>query len=416
MNKSGLKTFGYILLALLGVFLYYHDQIDKVLFKHPTPKPIIFEKFHSNIVNKKNSSNSTSGGSGYNNQFYRPLILAHRGSRYLLPENTILAFKTADDLGADVVETDVRLTKDGVLVMHHDKLVDRTTNGHGDVENHTIAELLALDAGYRFTPDNGTTFPYRGKGIKIPTTREMFEQLDNDAQLNIEIKENDVKVAESLWTEIARSLDAGRKPRSVVVSCRYCTPTLHIRKLAAEYAAQKGLDERPITTSACETDATRFVILSQLYLSKLYYTLYPTFHFESFQIPTNSGPVRLDSERFLNAANYFGKHVHYWVINHRDEANRVLDMKNVDGIITDRSDRVVQIFKDRAILPQSQFIPKPLPTNSTGTYFIPSIDIEEVHTCISLSCLFLQRIHHIILSIFVTYIIYRLFFKKKIQN
>ncbi|KAF2071760.1 hypothetical protein CYY_006926 [Polysphondylium violaceum] len=410
----GLKSLFYLLIVLTCIFLYYQNNVNP-LFQHPRSKPIIFEKFHRSVDTNNignNSKKTTVATVGYDNDFYRPLILAHRGSRYLLPENTVLAFKTAVDLGADVIETDVRLTKDGVLVIHHDKLVDRTTNGVGDVENHTLEELVALDAGYRFSPDNGTTFPYRGKGVKIPTTRQMFEQLDPSVQLNIEIKENDVAVADALWTEIERAFESSaRKPRSIVVSCRYCVPTLHIRKLAAEYAAKKGLDSRPITTSACETDATRFVVLSQLYLAKLYYTLYPTFHFESFQIPTNSGPIRLDTELFIDAANYFGKHIHYWVINHKDEINRVLDISNIDGIISDRADRVAQIYKDRGIFSKSLVIPKPLPTNTTGTYFIPSIDIEEVHTCISLTCLALQRIHHIILSIILTYIAYRVFKK-----
>ncbi|EGC37841.1 hypothetical protein DICPUDRAFT_91533 [Dictyostelium purpureum] len=388
MKENFLKLIIYGFLIIFGYFIYTNNQ--KLNSGNVIIKDIVYEKYQSKEQFEKGLD--------------KPVILAHRGSRYLLPENTILAFKTALDLGADVIETDVRSSSDGVLVVIHDNLVDRTTNGKGEVEKHTVAQLRDLDAGYNFSPDNSTTFPYRSKGIKIPLAKELFESLPAETQLNIEIKENSLDVAQLLWNQIENSFEkTNRKPRSVLISCRYCEPTQHIRKLAQQYQQKKGLPALPITTSACEQDATKFVILNQFFLARIYYTWYPITNFECFQVPTFSGPIRLDTHRFIDSAHYFGKQVHFWVVNFNDEIRNLLDLP-IDGIISDRADRVVSVFKEKSLKPSSFQIPKPLPSNSTGTYFLPEFDIEENHTCISLTCILVQRIHQIILSLIFAFL------------
>ena len=74
-------------------------------------------------------------------------VAAHRGFKDKYPENTLLAFKKALDLEVDQIETDVRITKDKVLVLIHDEKLDRTTNGKGKVSEYTFEELRKLDAG-----------------------------------------------------------------------------------------------------------------------------------------------------------------------------------------------------------------------------------------------------------------------------
>src|SRR5918997_436516 len=91
----------------------------------------------------------------------RVLVIAHRGGAGLWPENTLYAFGRASALGADVIETDVRLTADGALVLVHDESVARTTDGAGRVRDLALAELKRLDAGHRFSTDGGQTFPHR---------------------------------------------------------------------------------------------------------------------------------------------------------------------------------------------------------------------------------------------------------------
>jgi glycerophosphoryl diester phosphodiesterase len=109
-----------------------------------------------------------------------PLIVAHRGSSGSAPENTLAAFRMAVDEGADMIELDVRLTKDFHLVVHHDKQLKRTTNGSGFLWDKTLQELRMLDAGSWFSP--------RFRGETIPTLRQVLEILPSHVKVNIEAK------------------------------------------------------------------------------------------------------------------------------------------------------------------------------------------------------------------------------------
>jgi glycerophosphoryl diester phosphodiesterase len=110
----------------------------------------------------------------------RMLVVAHRGSSGSAPENTMAAFEIALQSGADIIECDVRLTRDGEVVVFHDRNLDRTTNGNGPVESRTLGELKRLDAGSWFSAGF--------KGEQIPTLGEVLRLLDNRVFLNIELK------------------------------------------------------------------------------------------------------------------------------------------------------------------------------------------------------------------------------------
>src|SRR5829696_5003203 len=127
----------------------------------------------------------------------RPLAIAHRGGAGLWPENTLYAFERAAALGVDVIETDVRATADGELVVIHDEGVERTTDGMDRVGSLTLAELKRLDAAYRFSPDGGRSFPLRGSGVSVPTLREVFAALPH-MRFNIEPKQGVPAVAAPL--------------------------------------------------------------------------------------------------------------------------------------------------------------------------------------------------------------------------
>ena len=94
------------------------------------------------------------------------LVFAHRGGAKLAPENTLAAFERGLDCGADGIECDVHLSRDGVPVVIHDATLDRTTNATGPVGACTAAELAEVDAGFRFRRDG--EFPFRGQGIGVP--------------------------------------------------------------------------------------------------------------------------------------------------------------------------------------------------------------------------------------------------------
>ncbi len=115
-------------------------------------------------------------------------LCAHRGGKGLWPESTLLAYReVSKHFPSVLLEGDARLTADGHIVLMHDDTVDRTTNGQGAVAQFTLAEIKALDAGYRFTQDDGKSFPYRGQGITVPTFEEALQTLP-DAVFLIELK------------------------------------------------------------------------------------------------------------------------------------------------------------------------------------------------------------------------------------
>src|SRR5512136_1719024 len=117
----------------------------------------------------------------------RVLLMAHRGGEGRWPSNTLFAFEQAVRLGVDALEMDIQRTADGVIVVRHDPFVESTTDGSGVIHDFTLAELKRLDAGYTWTQDGGQTFPYRGRGITIPTLKEVFQAFP-DMNLNIDIK------------------------------------------------------------------------------------------------------------------------------------------------------------------------------------------------------------------------------------
>ena len=95
---------------------------------------------------------------------YRPLSVAHRGHSIAYPENTLEAYRKAIELGIEMIECDVNITRDGKLVMMHDSTLDRTTNGSGRVSSVTWDEIQRLDAGRKFKPEFA--------GLRVPSTEE----------------------------------------------------------------------------------------------------------------------------------------------------------------------------------------------------------------------------------------------------
>ncbi|MBO5286057.1 MAG: hypothetical protein J6B16_04085 [Clostridia bacterium] len=129
------------------------------------------------------------------------LFGAHRGDRFNYPENTMPAFKSAIDLGVDVIETDVRTTKDGHLVLIHDRSVERTTNGVGFVDQTTLEELKKLDAG-SFKDE-------KFLNEKIPTVIEFLDYISTtNALINWELKEYPEELGEDwAYTCIDKLID-----------------------------------------------------------------------------------------------------------------------------------------------------------------------------------------------------------------
>jgi glycerophosphoryl diester phosphodiesterase len=139
----------------------------------------------------------------------RPLNFAHQGASYEAPGNTLAAFLLAIELGADGIELDVHLSKDGEPVVIHDFTLERTTNGEGLVRDKTLAELKGLDAGIWFDP--------AFIGERIPTLQEVFDAVGDRLLLNIELKTNAVR-DDGLVPAVVRLVEENHLLERVVVS------------------------------------------------------------------------------------------------------------------------------------------------------------------------------------------------------
>jgi glycerophosphoryl diester phosphodiesterase len=252
----------------------------------------------------------------------KPRVIAHRGGRGLWPENTLYAFEHAAALGVDVLEMDLRRTADGEIVALHDDTVDRTTDGQGPVGTFTLAQLKQLDAGYRFTADDGASYPFRGQGISIPTLREVLEALP-DARLNLEMKPGDPGMAAPL----CQLIGAQRAQQRVVVAAI---------DQAAMDMFRAGCPE--VATAATKDEVVSFVRLSKLYVHALHR---PAAH--ALQIPERVGDLDLLTEGFLRDAAQFNLKVEVWTVNEPQDMQRLLAM-GVDGIMTDFPDRLLKLL------------------------------------------------------------------------
>ena len=255
----------------------------------------------------------------------RPLVIAHQGGGDLWPGDTMYAFEHAVALGADVLEMDAHITQDGQIVLMHDERVDRTTDGTGLIEDLTLDQLLKLDAAYDFSPDNGQTFPFRGKGILVPTLDELFKKFPQMRYI-VEIKLTRNPIDKPLC-ELIRS--RGMQDRVLVAS-------FHDEAMAA---FRESCPE--VATSASRQEVASFVLLGKVFLSGL---LSPRFN--ALQVPyepSESYNIPIMTERFVREAHMKNLSVEPWTVNDPDLMKLYIGW-GVDGIITDRPDLMLKII------------------------------------------------------------------------
>jgi glycerophosphoryl diester phosphodiesterase len=251
-------------------------------------------------------------------------VIAHRGGAGLRPEETFEAFAHAAGLGADMFDLDVRATADGAIVCLHDPTVDRTTDGQGPVAALRVDELRKLDAGYRWTDDGGKTYPYRGKGVQVPTLEEVFKRHPR-MRVVVEMKVRTAEFARSLC-KLTRG--AGMSQRALVASFDYGTLDA-FRQACPEVATSMSLREAQV-----------FFGLSVLRLSAAYSP-----DAVALQVPERFSGVEVLTPVLVRAAKNRNLRVHAWTIND-EEAMRRLVREGVDGIMTDRPDRLLAL-RDR---------------------------------------------------------------------
>jgi len=227
------------------------------------------------------------------------LVFAHRGGSALARENTMAAFANGLALGADGVELDVHLSNDGMVVVHHDATVDRTTTGTGAVAALSQRELARLG---------------------VPGLADVLREFP-ETRVIVEMKVNTRELAEAV-VNVVRQANAVE---------RVCLGSFGQRALRAA----RALDP------AIATSAAREEVRWALYRS---WVRRPSFGvpYGGFQVPEVSGATRIVSKRFVDVAHRAGLAVQVWTIDDEDDARRLLSW-GVDALITDRPDVIVPL-------------------------------------------------------------------------
>lgn len=241
----------------------------------------------------------------------RPLLFGHRGASAKAPENTLAAFELAVAAGVDVLELDVHLSRDGVVVVHHDASVERTTNGSGEVRGFTYAELRALDAGYRYVDATGR-HGYRGCGCQIPRLADVLAAFPGRG-FNIELKQAEPPMVRA----VLDVLDRAGNPEVVLAAADDGI-------MRAIEAAKLGV---PLGMSSAE--CWRFWWQAMLGRTPR------EFAGRCLQVPPyHYGVLPVTSRRVVRAAHDAGLEVHVWTINDPHEATHWLE-RGVDGVMSD---------------------------------------------------------------------------------
>jgi glycerophosphoryl diester phosphodiesterase len=254
-----------------------------------------------------------------------PIAFAHRGGAGDAPENTLAAFEIAVALGYQYLETDAHITRDGVLVGFHDDHLDRVTDRTEAIAQLSISEVEAADAGYSFSPDDGSSFPFRGRGICVPRLELLLDRWP-DIRVNIDPK------TDACVEPLAALLDR------LHAWDRVCIGSFSDRRLRRIRVLGHG--------RACTSMGPRAVALARLAATT---GLMPRLDADCTQVPIHRGPVRIVTRRFVEAAHRAGLPVHVWTVDDEATIEALLDL-GVDGIMSDRLRLLRDVF-DRRKLP-----------------------------------------------------------------
>ena len=238
-------------------------------------------------------------------------VIAHRGGKGEAPEETLFAFANAKKLGVDVLEMDIRVTRDGELVIMHNPTVIATTNGWLPVRCYRLADLQKLDAAYKWNPNGLPKPPHRGEGIIVPTFRQVLEQF-RDMRMNIEIKGWHPLDAKRIAKKFCDLLVEFGMTRRVLVAS-FHSPVLRV--------IRKELPE--VAISASTFQVIRFVVSSRWGTGR--------YRPNVAAIETLSKSI---NRRLVENARKHGLKLDAFTVNEVEEMKRLIDL-GVDGIITD---------------------------------------------------------------------------------
>jgi glycerophosphoryl diester phosphodiesterase len=253
-----------------------------------------------------------------------PVAIAHRGGAGTAPENTAEAFAVAVELGYRYLETDAHLTRDGVLVAFHDPRLDRVTDATGAIAELDLADVERADAGHAFTPDGGRSFPFRGRGVRVPRLEELL-----------------VRWPQARWT-IDPKADACVEPLAALLDRlgawdRVCIGAFSDARLRRIRALGRG--------RACTSMGPRAVAVA---VAAARLGTLPRLGADCLQVPLRHGRVPIVTRRFVRAAHRRGLPVHVWTIDDERTMHALLDL-GVDGVMTDRLELLREVFAARGL-------------------------------------------------------------------
>lgn len=247
----------------------------------------------------------------------QPLVFAHRGGGDEVSENSMAAFHAMRELGVRHIETDVHLTKDGYVVVHHDDNVDRTYDGHGRVEDLIWSDIQHMR---------------NSAGERMPLLEEVLEE-HPDLWFNIDAK------TDAVVDPLLQILDArGDFNRVMLASFSEKRLQKIRRKARGKVSTSLGMSAVARLLGAAKT-ATH---------PGSWHIPGPHMGVRAVQVPHTQGPLTVVDRRFVAAAHTLGLAVHVWTINDIDQMNELIDL-GVDGIITDQPSLAKELFQQRQI-------------------------------------------------------------------
>ncbi|MGC8934586.1 MAG: glycerophosphodiester phosphodiesterase [Thermoproteota archaeon] len=229
----------------------------------------------------------------------KPIIVGHRGSPDVCPENTLPSFLKAIEVGVDAIEFDVRKTKDHKLIVMHDETIDRTTNGKGLVRELTLEQIERLDAGSWFS----SSF----KGTKVPTLQEVLEKVNSKVLMRIELKDDGIE------KDVVEAVKSFGLEENVAVASFNLSPLKKVKELLPS-----------LSTVAITANFSKSFIFHSLV------------HFSN----TIAARFRTFTQEDVRSAHLHGLTFDVWTIDSCEALNEVLNY-GVDSITTNRPKEIL---------------------------------------------------------------------------
>jgi glycerophosphoryl diester phosphodiesterase len=240
-----------------------------------------------------------------------PLVIAHRGASLRAPENTMAAFRLAAELGADGIELDVKLTRDGQIVVHHDMTLDRTTNGSGKVKDFSLSEIKELDAGSSFDLEFSTE--------TIPTLLELVDEVSDQILLNIELTNYDAPF-NPLPREVISVLDLAKLHETILISSFNPFALRKVNRLNSRI--RTALLVAPGKPGWAESLVKKI-------------TPYKDYH----------PHMSLVNRKMVDGVHRSQGRLNTWIVNEYDDMHSLLRL-GVDGIITDDVETAIRVRRE----------------------------------------------------------------------